>query len=171
MPLINLSGRSFGRWTVLKRHTRRPSSRKALWLCQCVCGNKKIIYSFMLLSGRSKSCGCLHLEILRNTRGKRHSQFKHGWSQTAEYVAFHHAKARCTNQRDRRYHDWGGRGIRFLFVNFDQFFAELGPRPSRKHSVDRINNDGNYEPGNVRWATMQQQRANRRRVQRQLVTM
>lgn len=86
----------------------------------------------------------------------------HGMSNTPEYAAWSHAQQRCTNPTNEEYKNYGARGIKFLFVSFEQFFNELGPRTTPQHSLDRINNDGNYEPGNVRWATDAQQRANKR---------
>ena len=81
---------------------------------------------------------------------------------TPEQSAYKDAKARCSNPNNPRWKDYGGRGIKFLFNNFEQFLAELGRRPSTKHSLDRKNNDGNYEPGNVRWSTAKEQASNRR---------
>lgn len=80
-------------------------------------------------------------------------------SRTPEYQAYLSAKKRCLNLEDKHY---GGRGIEFRFKSFAEFFAELGPRPSPQHSLDRKNNDGNYEPGNCRWATKSEQMKNRR---------
>lgn len=86
-----------------------------------------------------------------------------------EYKIYHDAKQRCTNPKDLAWAEYGGRGIKFLFASFKQFFAELGLRPAGKdargkalYSLDRPNNDGNYEPGNVRWATRKEQNINRR---------
>jgi len=79
-----------------------------------------------------------------------------------ERTAYDRAKARCSNTKVREYRWYGARGIKFKFTSFQSFMSELGMRPSPDHSLDRINNDGNYEPGNVRWATRQQQMANKR---------
>jgi hypothetical protein len=89
---------------------------------------------------------------------------KHGLSTSVEYVTFRGAMNRCSNPKIKNYAEYGGRGIKFLFTSFEQFLAEVGPKPSPRHSIDRINNDGNYEPGNIRWATRQEQIANRRPV-------
>jgi len=86
----------------------------------------------------------------------------HDMSYTPEYHAWQNAKTRCNNPRFPGYKDYGGRGIKFLFDSFEQWFEELGLRPTPDHSVDRINNHGHYEPGNVRWATDQEQHANQR---------
>jgi hypothetical protein len=81
---------------------------------------------------------------------------------TPEYTAWNNAKKRCSNPMHPQWPYYGGRGIKFLFTSFERFFAELGPRPSPQHSLDRKDNDGNYEPGNVRWATAKEQSNNRR---------
>lgn len=72
-------------------------------------------------------------------------------------------KKRCTDPKGKDYSNYGGRGILFLFLTFEEFYRELGPRPSRKHTVDRKNNDGNYEAGNIRWTTRKEQNANQRK--------
>jgi hypothetical protein len=87
---------------------------------------------------------------------------KTGLSAMPEYTAYYSAKGRCNNVKDESYPDYGGRGIKFNFVSFEEFLRELGLRPSSNHSLDRINNDGNYEIGNVRWATAKEQLYNRR---------
>lgn len=86
----------------------------------------------------------------------------HGMRHTPEYETFYHAKYRCTKPTDSRYSDYGGRGIEFRFDTFEEFFAELGLRPSASHSVNRIDNNGHYEKGNVEWATKDTQANNTR---------
>jgi hypothetical protein len=80
-----------------------------------------------------------------------------------EYEAYAQAKARCTNPKLKRWSNYGGRGIQFKFTDFASFLADIGPKPDPSLSLDRINNDGHYEPGNVRWATAKQQANNRRK--------
>lgn len=102
-------------------------------------------------------------ESLANmSAGRKGKGVTHGMSNSPEYGIYANEKYRCTNPKNKDWEDYGGRGIKFLFTSFEQFFAELGPRPSPQHSVDRIDDDGNYEPGNVRWATASQQNRNRR---------
>jgi hypothetical protein len=94
-------------------------------------------------------------------RGERSGQ-----PRTAERRAYLSAKRRCTSEKYVSYHRYGGRGIEFRFESYQQFLDAVGPRPSRTHSLDRINNDGHYEPGNVRWTTMSEQVRNSVRYQR-----
>lgn len=106
----------------------------------------------------------------RNKFAKRNVLARtHGMRATPEYQAWSQAKDRCTNPRSHAWENYGGRGIKFLFDSFEEWFAELGPRPEgvdkngqALYSVDRINNNGHYEPGNVRWATSKEQAINRR---------
>jgi hypothetical protein len=88
--------------------------------------------------------------------------FRHGMAYTPEYKSFKDAKGRCVNPKHRKYPNYGGRGIQFRLPCFVDFYSHLGPRPSAKHSLDRMNNEGHYELGNIRWATMREQANNRR---------
>ncbi len=86
----------------------------------------------------------------------------HGQSRTKEYVVYRAAKQRCRNPNQKQYKDYGGRGIEFRFTSIVDWVAELGPKPGPDYSVDRINNNGHYEPGNIRWATKVEQSRNAR---------
>lgn len=112
-----------------------------------------------LRSGNSTSCGCLQKE-------KARARFlTHGQSETRLFKIWLQMKQRCFNPNDDKYADYGGRGITVKepwLSDFEAFRRDMGPRPSDEHSVDRVNNDGNYEPGNCRWATRLEQAANRR---------
>jgi len=127
---------------------------KATWLCTCDCGENKVIMSGNLHNGTSRSCGC------------RNGQPRHGLRNTPEYRAWSAMKTRCYNKKTGdKYRIYGGRGItvcREWLHNFPAFLEHIGNRPSTGHSLDRINNNGNYEPGNVRWATRKEQQQNRR---------
>lgn len=127
-------------------------------LCQCGCG----LPTTLAASTRS-SRGDIKGQPLRFRRGHGGSVRRiHGMKNSPEFRAYHDAKQRCTNRKCERWFSYGGRGVRFLFTSFEQFYNELGPRTSPKHSLDRINTDGNYEPGNVRWATSHEQMVSRR---------
>lgn len=125
------------------------------WLFQCACGLTLAIQKDQVVRGITEQCtACGH----RVTAAKRTT---HGMSKTSEYMTYQAAKSRCNNPNDRRYADYGGRGIRFLFRSFQEFYATLGPRPTGL-SLDRVNNNGHYSKTNVRWATRKEQAANSR---------
>lgn len=146
----NLLGQVFGRLTVISR-SNNDKWNNAKWLCRCECGNEKIISGQLLRNGEARSCGCI----------KR----KHGQSNTPTYRSWMRMRERCCRPGDKRYKDYGGRGIIVCDRwrnSFENFFADMGERPSSKHSIDRIDVNGNYEPGNCRWSTTVEQRHNRR---------
>jgi hypothetical protein len=156
----SIVGERFGRLVVLGLHSR-ARNRQTKWLCRCDCGTEKAIIRSSLTSGHSRSCGCLH------ARSNGEASASGG---TPEYRAWTGMIRRCTNKRDKRWVDYGGRGIAVCDrwrSSYLEFLADVGRRPTPQHSLDRFpNNDGNYEPGNVRWATAKQQVANRRPVPR-----
>ncbi len=153
----NLINMRFGRLLVVCLHESRRNGRT--WRCLCDCGAECFALSSHLLAGMTRSCGCIKTEIVV----KR--SYKHGLCvggvRPVELGIFVGAKQRCENPGHPSYLDYGGRGIQFKFSDLKEFMDELGPRPSLEHSVDRIDNDGNYEPGNIRWATVEEQLANR----------
>lgn len=102
--------------------------------------------------------------MTRDHRGALNPNYRHGRSRMPEYFAWKNVIYRCTNPSSSVYKYYGGRGIAVCdrWKDFDNFLADVGPRPSVKHSIDRIDNDGNYEPGNVRWATKKVQMNNKR---------
>lgn len=145
------------RWTVLgESGFDKHGFRKIL--CQCECGEKRTILKASFVTGRSMSCGCLQREIasLRFT--------KHGEHGSRTYRCWDHMIQRCENRKNTRWIDYGGRGISVCerWHDFENFLADMGQCPSG-HSIDRINNDGNYEPSNCRWSTYFQQAQNTRR--------
>lgn len=159
---IDLTGHIYGRLTVLGYVGLRNG--RSHWLCQCACGNRTIKRANLMRRGETASCGCLEKE--------HHHWLKHPQAvgcRTPEYTAFQNAKRRCTDANRPEWPAYGGRGIEFRFKSFGEFFAELGRRPSDQHSIDRIDNDGHYEAGNVRWSTRKQQNQNTR--QNTLVTL
>lgn len=126
---------------------------------RCSCGNEIITFPCKVRSNHTKSCGCLQKDML-NARNKR--MIKHGMARTPEHKIYIAARNRCQNPMNRSYRVYGARGIEFRFQSFNDFFRSLGKRPSIRHSVDRIDNYGHYEEGNVRWASQKEQNNNRR---------
>ncbi len=169
MRLIPLTGKRFGHLAVMRK-AGHNAQNKILWLCRCDCGATTSVTGWDLSNNHTRSCGCLRDETCsernRKMAGAAHPKFEHGKSKTAEYHAYKSAFHRCVRKESQDYPRYGGRGIKFLFASFEQFMRELGPKPSRVHSLDRINNNGNYELGNVRWATRSQQSRNRRKPHR-----
>lgn len=155
------AGTTCGRLTVLGFHEKgRGADRNSRYLCKCSCGRTKVVRGTHLRLHRVLSCGCLLREML--TRRNRTSLRTHGMYGTPTYKSWVAMLSRCRNSDKRGY---GGRGImvyRPWRDSFERFLRDVGPRPSLKHSLDRINNNSHYEPGNVRWATARQQATNRR---------
>lgn len=151
----DLTGQRFGRLTVLKYS---HSNNGRLWQCQCDCGVIKDIVGYELLSGKTKSCGCLKREriIKRSTT--------HGKRKTPEYDIWVAMRFRCNNPNDKSYPSYGGRGIKVCedWQKFENFIRDMGYRPGKEYSLDRIDVNGNYCKENCRWATTEQQANNKR---------
>lgn len=159
-PIDHLIGRRFGRWTIV-REVPPPTGYEYQRYVEatCDCGRRRDVYLQNLTRGMSKSCGCLKDERTR-VRSRTH-----GMSTRPEYRIWTSMKRRCYDAKAKGFENYGGRGIAVCTrwrTGFAAFFSDVGPRPSVQYSLDRINNDGNYEPGNVRWATRTQQSNNTR---------
>lgn len=156
MPgVLNLQGQRFGRLTVIARSSAAPATtgnRSVKWEARCDCGTTITVRACSLSSGNTTSCGC--------------SRRTHGQSRTQLYQLWSTMIARCERPTATSYLEYGGRGIRVCQrwrESFEAFTADMGPRPSKQHTLDRFPDvNGNYEPGNVRWAPMTLQQRNKR---------
>lgn len=159
---IDLSDQRFGRLLVKGISDMKVPGARVKWNCLCDCGKESSVYSYSLLSGNTKSCGCYHKEITKK------SNTTHGQSSaitiTLEYTAWVHVIGRCYNKNNPDYERYGGRGItvcdRWL-NSFENFYADMGIKPTTAHSIDRVKNNEGYHPNNCRWATPAEQARNR----------
>jgi hypothetical protein len=160
----NLTSQTFGSWQVIEFSHISPS-RKQHWLCRCACGLEKIVESYNLTSGRSKSCRPCSAKLV----GEFHKR-THGLSNTKEYTAWQAMKTRCLNPKaEKAYKYHGAMGVTIhpdWISDFPAFLAHIGPAPTKLHTVDRIDSFGNYEPGNVKWSTQNEQMLNTRRARK-----
>jgi hypothetical protein len=158
------TGARFGRLTVIRRMPYEVKAADCKYECKCDCGNLHYVLRGNLV--RTKSCGCLHLELIRT----RKPNLKHGMTDTPEWNSWAAMRARCSpNSEERKRKYYFDRGIRVCErwlgpQGFQNFFADMGPKPSPEHSLDRIDPNGNYEPCNCRWGTDIMQRWNQRHV-------
>lgn len=157
--LIDLTGKRFGQLTVLSRalDKRRGCPR---WLCRCDCGRETTVAGSSLRDGVTHSCGCLAAQFV-SMRAAKHRAVG-----TPEYEAWHSIKQRCFNPNHKAWKNYGGRGITVCGKwadSFEVFFADVGPKPNPNATLDRIDNEGDYRPGNVRWASWQIQNRTQRR--------
>ena len=162
MKRTEMLNRPFGRLTVFDFYGRDASARgRLLWWCLCVCGKRLTVHGEDLRSGNTKSCGC-NKNAPAIAACTTHGACIGG--KTKEYKAYIQAKVRCANEKasGNKWPYYGGRGIEFRFTSFEEFIAHIGPAPSPAHSLDRIENNGHYEIGNIRWATKSTQMRNRR---------
>lgn len=153
-----LPGERYGRLVVIEFAGFNRFGHR-LWRFICDCGNQKIASGSQVRSGHTRSCGCLHSETLRARLTT------HGMKNIPEYKIWKAIRYRCNQPRCKDFAAYGGRGITVCerWQSFENFYADMGSRPSSCHSIDRIDNDAGYKPDNCRWATATEQRLNQRR--------
>ena len=158
-PVRVLTGQRFGKIVVLEREGSQNG--RATWRCQCDCGNTSVHVGGYIVAGQVNSCGC------EQNQG-RHQKYSGGRvkdENAAMYNRWSNMRRRCNDPKQRQYHDYGGRGIKVCpewDASFQAFLDHMGEPPTPDHTMDRIDNDKGYEPGNVRWATYVEQAANKR---------
>lgn len=153
----DITGLVVGRLTAVSFAGMKP---RAMWLCRCECGNECEIATKYLTSARTVSCGCVRSE-------KSGSRLRtHGKTLTPEHKTWKSIRQRCNNENDKAFDNYGGRGIKMCERwknSFEAFLEDMGTKPSRNHSIERLNNDGDYDPSNCVWATKKVQNRNTRR--------
>lgn len=154
--ILDLVGERYGRLTVMSKAD--TTSRKTKWNCRCDCGGTALATSSDLRGGNTSSCGCLRRDV---TRAR---SVTHGMTNSVEYHTWSKMKERCNNPNIESYQYYGANGIRVCSRwenSFENFYADMGPRPSDQHSIDRIDSSRDYSPDNCRWATTTEQSRNR----------
>lgn len=148
----DLIGQRFGQLTILRYKENRGKARQ--WVCLCDCGGKSIVQTGNLVSGHSKTCGCGNKKINRLSMTSK-----------SEYASWYSMLMRCTNVTGEFYKHYGGRGIEVCnrWKTFELFIKDMGYKPGKNHSIERLDNNGDYEPGNCVWATQKTQARNTRR--------
>jgi len=159
----DITGKRFGR-LVVKEFVGRNKKYQSIYLCLCDCGNMREVKGFRLKNGETKSCGCLHKEVT-STINYKHGNCKKE-KRTSEYQVWNQMIQRCHNINNKRFPHYGGRGIKVCDrwrYSFENFLEDMGKKPGKEYSIDRTDNNGNYEPGNCRWATQKEQCKNTRK--------
>lgn len=152
-----LSGKRFGALVAISRDQTAHPYGKSYWVCKCDCGTEREFCAYRLVKGLTISCGC-------RIKGNGEHRDLHGETGTLAYDAWGGMRSRCNNPKDKNYESYGGRGIKICkrWDSFRLFMKDMGEKPSAAHSIDRIDNDGDYMPSNCKWSTKEEQIYNRR---------
>lgn len=153
-------GKTFGHLTVL--YVTKIRGRNKRLVCECSCGNVISTQFWNVIRGQSKSCGCQRGNYISEGKTRHGQAAEHG--RTSEYNTWARIWDRCTNENNKKFMDYGGRGITVCdrWIVFEDFFADMGKKPTPKHSIERLDNSSGYGPGNCAWATNKAQSRNRR---------
>lgn len=150
--VIDITGKTFNRWTVLSLSPSRGSDGGAVWVCKCECGTVASVSRNNLVSGKSKCCGCFKDPVALEVRSS--SMTTHGKSGTSEYITWARMIQMCTNENYSAYHRYGGRGIDVCDSwkqSFENFYRDVGPKPVGSFKLMRKDNDKDFAPGNCHW--------------------